>query len=99
MLEGAVLCIQQERCFQAAPAGEARQFTKLLVAVVLLVLSLLQALMALAPESAVVVELDEDNRVVSEQTISSRLVHHGDLLKVCKCAWFKGQADVDSSQH
>lgn len=38
--------------------------------------------MALAPESAVIVELDEDSRVVSEQTISTRLVHHGDLLKV-----------------
>jgi Cu+-exporting ATPase len=42
----------------------------------------IQALMRLAPESAVVVELDGDNRVVAEQTISSRLVHHGDLLKV-----------------
>lgn len=38
--------------------------------------------MALAPESAVLVKLDEDDRVVSEETISSRLVHHEDLLKV-----------------
>jgi len=41
-----------------------------------------QALMALAPESATVVELDEEGRVLTEQTVSSRLVHHGDLLKV-----------------
>jgi hypothetical protein len=46
--------------------------------------------MALAPETAVVVELDEDNRVLSEQTISSRLVHHGDLLKVGAVCWRGG---------
>lgn len=42
-----------------------------------------QALLALAPESATIVELDDEGRVVSEQCISSRLVHHGDMLKVC----------------
>jgi hypothetical protein len=31
----------------------------------------------------VIVELDEEGRVTSEETISSRLVHHGDKLKVC----------------
>jgi hypothetical protein len=30
----------------------------------------------------VIVELDEEGRVTSEETISSRLVHHGDKLKV-----------------
>jgi hypothetical protein len=55
-------------------------------------LFLRQALMALAPETAVVVELDEDNRVLSEQTISSRLVHHGDLLKVGAVCWRGGGA-------
>jgi hypothetical protein len=38
--------------------------------------------MALAPESAVLVQLDGGDRVVSEETINSRLVHQGDLLKV-----------------
>lgn len=42
----------------------------------------IQALMALAPDSATLVQLDEEGCVVDEDTVHSSLVHHGDLLKV-----------------
>lgn len=43
----------------------------------------IQALMALAPDTATLVELDDDEHVISEDTVHSSLIHHGDLLKVC----------------
>eukprot|EP00775_Hariotina_reticulata_P005342 gene5342-5579_t len=42
----------------------------------------IQALLALAPDTATLVQLDEEQRVISEDTIHTSLVHHGDLLKV-----------------
>ena len=42
----------------------------------------IQALMALAPDSATLVELDDHGHVISEETVHSSLIHHGDLLKV-----------------
>lgn len=42
----------------------------------------IQALMALAPDCATLVQLDDEGCVVSEDTVHSSLVHHGDLLKV-----------------
>lgn len=42
----------------------------------------IQALLALAPDTATLVQLDEEGRVISEDTIHTSLVHHGDLLKV-----------------
>lgn len=47
----------------------------------------IQALMALAPDSATLVELDDHGHIVNEETLHSSLIHHGDLLKVGTEGW------------
>lgn len=44
--------------------------------------SALAALMALAPDRAVVVALDDSGAVLDEQDISAQLIHRGDIIKV-----------------
>eukprot|EP00879_Flechtneria_rotunda_P007448 GHRR01007813.1.p1 GENE.GHRR01007813.1~~GHRR01007813.1.p1 ORF type:complete len:490 (+),score=138.59 GHRR01007813.1:1423-2892(+) len=42
----------------------------------------IQALLALTPDTATLVELDNDGGVINEETVSSSLIHHGDFIKV-----------------
>lgn len=42
----------------------------------------IQSLLSLAPDSANLVTLDEEGRVLTEDVVESALIHHGDLLKV-----------------
>jgi len=44
----------------------------------------IQALLALAPDTATLVQLDNEGCVTSEDIIHTSLVHHGDLLKVMR---------------
>ena len=41
-----------------------------------------QALMALAPKTALLVQLDVDGNVVAQEEVHSSLIHQGDVLKV-----------------
>ncbi len=43
------------------------------------------ALMGLAPPTAVLLEVDCDGKVLSEEDIPTSLVQRGDILKVCSC--------------
>lgn len=45
-------------------------------------LQALTALMALAPKTALLVELDEEGNVVASQEVATALIHKGDILKV-----------------